>query len=58
MTADEARATWLTAHLLGEMAFAWAVSDQDSALVPEVLAHMEDEIRELGRIAGAEVADS
>lgn len=55
---DEMRATWLTAHLLGEMALAWAVSDQDSALVPEVLGHMEDEIRELGRIAGAEVADS
>lgn len=58
MTETESRVTWLTAHLLGEMTFVWATADQDSALVPEVLGHMEDEIRELGRIAGAEVADS
>ena len=52
-----ARATWLTAYLLGEMALVWAVADRDLALVPDVLAHMEKEIRELGRMAGAEVQD-
>ena len=60
MTAEEARATWLTAHLLGEMALVWGASDgscETSRMTSEVLAQMEGEIRELGEMAGAVVPD-
>lgn len=58
MTETEARATWLTAHLLGEMTLVWSESDRDgSKLLPEVLSNMEDEIRALGEMAGAVTTD-
>lgn len=60
MTAEEARATWLTAHLLGEMALVWGASDTScdpSRITSETLAQMDCEIRELGRMAGAVVPD-
>ena len=60
MNPFEARATWLTAHLLGEMALVWGASDgscDPARIASEVLAQMEDEIRELGRMAGAVVPD-
>ena len=60
MTADETRATWLTAHLLGEMALVWGASDAScdpSRMTSEVLSQMEGEIRELGEMAGAVVPD-